>query len=176
MICTATNSTPHNWFFGFLRQRASALRIADWLAPNNGIYVYIKTFVRNKSDPLVKPVQVVEVVNDQFVRVQRPDGSIDTVSFSKASRGNIAPHWKRSESTEQTTMEADFRPSEMEHGNGIAPMDGEFDQEVITQPEQAGQSSDSFARQSVTRSAEVHKDQVKKYFRPRRARKAPERY
>ena len=48
LICTATNGTPHDRFFGFPRRRSSALRIANWLAPNNNIYV--KTFVRNKSD------------------------------------------------------------------------------------------------------------------------------
>ena len=74
LICTATNSTPNDRFFGFPRRRSSALRIANWLAPDNNIYV--KNFVRNKSDPLVKPAKVVEVINDQFVRVQRPSGTI----------------------------------------------------------------------------------------------------
>ena len=73
-------------------------------------------------------------------------------------------------------MESDFWPSEMEHRNGIVPKDDEFDQEVITQPEQAGPSTDSIARQSVTQSAEMYKDQVEQYSRPRRAQKRPERY
>ena len=94
----ATNSTSHDRFFGFPRRRSAALRNANWLAPNNDIYG--KTFIRNKSDPLVKPAEVDEVVNDQFVRMQRPGGSIGTVSLSKASRDSMAPNWNRSGSTE----------------------------------------------------------------------------
>ena len=52
----------------------------------------------------------------------------------------------------------------------------EFDQEIFTQPERAEPRTDSNARQSVTQSAEVHKEQVEQYLRPRRARRAPELY
>ena len=64
-------------------------------------------------------------------------------------------------------MESDFRPSDMEKGLGIAPMNGDFDQEVITQSEQAGPNTNSIATQSVTQSAEVHKEQRERYSRPR---------
>ena len=64
----------------------------------------------------------------------------------------------------------------MEHGNGIARMDGEFDQDVMNQSEQAGTSTDFVARQSVFQSEEVHKDLAEECSRPRRARNATERY
>ena len=80
LISTATNSTSHDQIFGFSRRSSSALRIANWLAPDNNIYV--KNFVRNQSDPLMKPAEVVEVINDQFVRVQRPSGPINRISLS----------------------------------------------------------------------------------------------
>ena len=113
LIGRATNSTPHDQVFGFPRRRSSVQRIANWLAPKNGIS--LETFVRNNSDPLIKPSKVVEVVNDLFVRIQRPSGSIDSVSLSTSSRGSIAPNWNRSDSTEQTTMESDFWPSELKY-------------------------------------------------------------
>ena len=130
LICTKTNTTTHDRFSGFPRRSPLALCIANWLAPNNDIYV--KLFVRIRSDPFIKPAKEVEVVNDQFVRVKRLGGSNDTALLSKASRGSIAPNWMRSQSTERKTVESDFWPSEMKHGNGIAPMDGEYDEEVIT--------------------------------------------
>ena len=169
LICTATNSTPHDRFFGFPRRRSSALRIANWLAPDNNIYV--KTFVRNKSDPPVKPAHVVEVINDQFVRVQRPSGMIDTVSLSKALHGSINAS-SESPSTE-LTRECDFRPLELEQGT----VGEEFAlaQEVITEPEQAGALIQR-TPETYIESTELWRERVEQSSRPTRVRKAPERY
>ena len=55
-------------------------------------------------------------------------------------------------------------------------MDAGFDPEVINQTEQAGPSTESIARQLVTQSTNVHKDQVEQYSRARCARETPEHY
>ena len=70
----------------------------------------------------MKPARVVEVRNDQFVRVQRPSRTIDPVSLSKASRGSINESSERNHSTEQT-REYDLMPLEQEQGTESASVD-----------------------------------------------------
>ncbi len=93
LICTATKETPHDRFFNFQRRTPTKYTIPHWMAPGNPVYV--KNVVRNKDDPLVHPAQVVEVINDQFIKVANRKGVVDTISSSKVSRGSIVPNPRR---------------------------------------------------------------------------------
>ena len=93
LICTSTQETPHERFFGFKRRAPAKWNLPSWLAP--GHPVYVKSFVRNKGDPIVQPAEVVEPLNNQFTRIRRHNGAVDTVSSSMLSRGSVVPNPRR---------------------------------------------------------------------------------
>lgn len=83
LLCTTTNSTPHDRLFTFPRRTGYGLSLPSWLL-NPGA-VMLRRFVRqNKSDPLVDEVELLEA-NPNFARVKFSDGREDTVSTSDLS-------------------------------------------------------------------------------------------
>jgi transposase InsO family protein len=85
LLCTATNETPHSRLFTFPRRATHGFSLPKWLA--NGKEAYLKRVVRNKDEPEVQPVHVVQVVNPYFARVEKQNGEIDTVSTRYLSPG-----------------------------------------------------------------------------------------
>ena len=79
LLCTATNSTPHERFFGFERRSSCGGSIPTWLLSPGP--VLLKRHVRHsKSDPLVNEVQLLDA-NPQYAYVQYGDGREATVSI-----------------------------------------------------------------------------------------------
>lgn len=57
LLCTATNSTPHERWFSFQRRSWTGYTLPEWL---QGGPALLRKFVRsNKSDPLVEPVEII---------------------------------------------------------------------------------------------------------------------
>lgn len=79
LLCTSTNSTPHDRFFRFSRKSNSRLNAPPWLASFRP--AYLKKYVRNKHDPLVERVTILHP-NPFSTLVQYRDGRRDTVSTS----------------------------------------------------------------------------------------------
>ena len=78
LLCVATNSTPHERMFQFPRKSSSGYSLPTWLnTPNSK--VLLRKHVRNKSDPLVDAVELLEA-NPSFAKVRFPDGRESTVS------------------------------------------------------------------------------------------------
>ena len=85
LLCTATNETPHSRLFTFPRRGTRGFNLPKWLS--NGKEAYLKRVVRNKDEPEVQPVHIIQVVNPSFARVEKQNGEIDTVSTRHLSPG-----------------------------------------------------------------------------------------
>ena len=78
LLCTATNETPHERFFGFPRRSSAGSSIPSWLA-TPGI-VFLKRHVRtSKADPLVDEVELLQA-NPQYSHIRCPAGRETTVA------------------------------------------------------------------------------------------------
>ena len=71
LLCTTTNATPHERFFNFDRRSMLGRSLPSWLIQSGP--VLLKRFVRNKSQPLVDAVELLEV-NPNFAQIRFPDG------------------------------------------------------------------------------------------------------
>ena len=85
LICTATNESPHARLFNFPRGGTQGFSLPRWLSP--GKEAYTRRFHRNKDDPEVQPVRILEVLNPHFARIEKKDGGVDTVSTRHLSPG-----------------------------------------------------------------------------------------
>ena len=78
LLCTATNETPHERFFGFSRRSSAGASIPTWLATPGP--VYIKRQVRtSKMDPLMDEVELLQA-SPHYAHVRYPDGREMTVA------------------------------------------------------------------------------------------------
>ena len=78
LLCTATNSTPHDRMFSHARRSCSGTSIPSWLASPGP--VLLKRQVRLKNDPLCDEVFLLEA-NPQYAHVRLQDGRETTVSL-----------------------------------------------------------------------------------------------
>lgn len=85
LLCTVTNESPHDRMFKFNRKDAEGFNLPHWL--DAGREAYCRRFVRNKEDPLLQPVKILQVINPHFARIEREDGHVDTVSTHHLSPG-----------------------------------------------------------------------------------------
>ena len=77
LLCTSTNTTPHERMFDFARRSVSGTQLPTWLLEADT--VNLRRHVRNKDDPLVDEVELIRAgPNYSSVRLQ--NGNIDTVS------------------------------------------------------------------------------------------------
>ena len=79
LLCTTTNETPYNRFLKFSRHTMCGVSLPTWLMQEPDS-VYVKQHVRNKYDPLVDEVQLVQV-NPNHRMVQYPGGLENVVSI-----------------------------------------------------------------------------------------------
>ena len=88
LLCTATNKTPHERFFGFSRRSFAGASIPTWIATPGP--VYIKHQVRtSKMDPLVDEMKLLQA-NPHYAHVRYPDGRETTVATKHlAPKGQV---------------------------------------------------------------------------------------
>ena len=79
LLCTATNTTPHERFLGFERRSMLGRALPSCLIQSGP--VLLRRFVRNKIDPLVEEVELLEA-NQSFAHVRFPSGREFSVSPS----------------------------------------------------------------------------------------------
>ena len=79
LLSTATNETPHERLFRHQRRSTSGNSVPTWLS-KPGDVVLMKRHVRQKYDPLVDEVELLEA-NPQYAHVRLPDGRETTVSI-----------------------------------------------------------------------------------------------
>lgn len=87
LLCTSTNTTPHERMFHHPRKTGSTIALPTWLTTPGP--VLLKKHVRNnKYEPLVEEVQLIDS-NPSYARVQFRDGRQSTVSLKHlAPAGN----------------------------------------------------------------------------------------
>ena len=78
-MCLATNETPHDRMFKFNRRSMTGVSILAWLLKEGP--VYLRKFIRNKSDPLCERVYLLDA-NPSYAHVRLSNGNETTVSTS----------------------------------------------------------------------------------------------
>ena len=132
LLCTATNFTPHERFFGFPK-RMIGKSLPSWLIQSES--VLLRQFVRSKSDPLVEKVELLEV-NPSFAKVRFPNGRESNVSIS-----DLAPCPQVvSENTDQSPTTS--QPHQQSKSSNSAPPESSHDtlsknKETITSAEKS---------------------------------------
>ena len=77
LLCTTTNATPHERFFGFRRRSALGTSMPTWL--NKPGPVYVRRHIRSsKHDPLVDEVELLHATPN-YAQVRFPSGRESTV-------------------------------------------------------------------------------------------------
>jgi len=79
LLCTSTNTTPHERMFKFDRRGTIGSQLPTWLTQPGP--VYLRKFVReNKSSPLVERVHLMHA-NNQYAVIKYDNGREDSVSI-----------------------------------------------------------------------------------------------
>lgn len=88
LLCTSTNTTPHERMFSFNRRSTSGTSLPKWLIPGGSVLLKKQQRV-SKYDPLVEKVELLEC-NPQYAHVRLPNGKEETVSVKHlASPGDL---------------------------------------------------------------------------------------
>ena len=78
LLCTSTNTTPHERLFSYPRNTASGQSVPSWLlAPGQ---VLLRRQRRTKDEPLVQEVELISA-NPQYAHIRFPNGREDTVNL-----------------------------------------------------------------------------------------------
>ena len=109
LLCTATNLTPHERMFSYTRRSACGQSLPTWLSVPGP--VYLKRFVRNKNDPLVDEVELLEA-NPKYAHIRYPDGRETSVSLR-----HLAPYAKPPAVDLEMTAQQDLYPAQSEPVN-----------------------------------------------------------
>ena len=101
LLCTSTNTTPHERFFGFQRRSTHGNSLPAWLMSPGP--VLLRRFVRtNKNEPLVDEVDLLEA-NPTFANIRYSNGRESTVSVR-----DLAPCPKTLRSTKENEIVPDY--------------------------------------------------------------------
>ena len=79
LLCTATNSTPHERLFTFQRRSSSGHSVPSWLTTAETAFLR-KRARQSKYEPQVEEVEVLHA-NPQYAHVRLPSGIESTVSI-----------------------------------------------------------------------------------------------
>ena len=79
LVCLATNETPLDRMFKFNRRSMTGVSMPAWLLKEGP--VYLRKFIRNKSDPLCERVYLLDA-NPSYAHVRLSNGNETTVSTS----------------------------------------------------------------------------------------------
>ena len=87
LLCTATNSTPHEKMFNFTRRSTTGKSIPSWVKPGP---IYVKNDMRvSKNDPPVMQATPLHA-NPQYAHVQLPSGVETTVNIREISPAELS--------------------------------------------------------------------------------------
>lgn len=119
LLSTATNTTPHERFFGFQRRSTHGTSLPTWLQTPGP--VLLRRYVRRgKNDPLVDQVELKEA-NPTYAHIKYRDGRESTVSLRDLApwpqpidKANPATLPLTTEATGHTLVPEDLQPAEKE--------------------------------------------------------------
>ena len=96
LLCTATNSVPHDRLFTFRRSSVSGSDLPEFLL-HPGSDILHRRHIHSKGDEPAEKVELVETVSPHYARIKYPTGRVDTVSTR-----DLAPCQQRSTPEENT--------------------------------------------------------------------------
>ena len=134
LLCTATNTTPHERLFGFNRRSGTGTSLPTWLSEPGS--VLIRRYVRNsKNDPLVDEVDLLEA-NPQYAHVKFKDGREDTVSIRDlAPKGNYEGNTQELyEQNNSKIVETEVNSNRESENNMFSNFNVEKDEDFRDQP------------------------------------------
>ena len=118
LLCTATNSTPHERMFSFQRRSVSGSSLPSWLLQPGE--VLLKRFGRtSKYEPGVDVVELLEAT-PAYAHVKFPDGREDTVALR-----NLAPYPNSSKDEKVDALEDDSSARAVDDIDAGLPTSGE---------------------------------------------------
>ena len=162
LLCTSTNSTPHERFFGFETQSMLGKSLFSWLLQKGP--VLLCQFVQNKDEPLVDEVDLLDA-NPSFAHIQFPDGRESTVSTTDLAP---CPRTTVSEPSELTSnLPATGTTAEVENAQKPLEQTDKHDLESTTQLDNEWLQNDSanISNLGIRRSRCIRK-QPERYGNP----------
>ena len=140
LLCTSTNTTPHERFLGFQRRSAVGVSVPSWLASPGPVLV--KRHVRaSKYDPSVEEAELIHAI-PSYAHIRFRNGH-----ETKVSLRDVAPLVGK-ESISNKNDEVDLN-LENKHSNFSNSSDRSFDSEVNASDSDAPSSSKSPAKDSL---------------------------
>lgn len=89
LLCTSTNTTPHERMFNFERKSTCGKSLPSWVKPGP---VYVRKHVKSsKNDPPVSPATLLHA-NPEYAHVRLPSGHETTVSIRDISEFTAPPN------------------------------------------------------------------------------------
>ena len=139
LLCTSTNSTPHERFFGFERRSMLGKSLSSWLLQKGP--VLLLRFVRNKDEPLFDEVDLLDA-NPSFTHIRFPDGRESTVSTTDLAP---CPRTTASEPSSELTNNLPATGTTVEVENAQKPLEqtDKHNLESITQLDNEPLQNDS---------------------------------
>ena len=91
LLCTTTNSTPHDRLFKFNRKSTSGRSLPSWVKPGP---IYIRDRTRtHKNAPAVTEATLIHA-NPEYAHVQLPSGVQTTVNIKELARHPSSSHYE----------------------------------------------------------------------------------
>ena len=149
LLCTATNTTPHERLFAFNRRSTSGTTLPAWLT-TPGPVLMRKNVRQSKYDPLVEEVELVEC-NPQYAHVRMSDGRECTVSLRQ-----LAPTGAPVSTVEETGPIQ--LPTETEPSVEIVPS-GSIPVTAPELPDQSPETLDDTRTKQIETAAELMQKQ-----------------
>lgn len=131
LLCTATNTTPHERLFSYQRRSTTGKSLPTWLSSPGP--VLLKRMARSsKYDPLVDEVELLEC-NPSYARIRLPDGRQDNVSLSRLAPAELPVVSPESPTTpHEEVVNQSPAPSVTEESTPMIPVSQDNVNEIIT--------------------------------------------
>ena len=172
LLCTATNSTPHERLFGFQRRSILGISTPSWLCSPGTVLV--RRHVRhNKYEPLVEEADLIHAT-PQYAHIRFKNGRESTVSLR-----DVAPVPDSGYSNQSWHETIPPEPEEPIH-DGFSPDENastHHEHEILT-PKLPDEEEKSLRRESNSDTPKASNDEDSDQVvlrRSKRTRKAPDR-
>ena len=160
LLCTTTNSTPHERFFAFPRRSTNDSSLPNWLLEPGP--VLLRNFVRSKSDPLCHEVELINA-NTKYALIRHGNGKESTVSVT-----DLAPCPR---------LESDIRSPDATSPGNITPVKNNFEESPkITADEESDQLSENDHSIELIQDTAKESQSSEPLRRSTRIRRAPDFY
>ena len=137
LLCTTTNTTPHDRMFNFTRKSTSGKTIPSWVKPGP---VYVKDHTRrSKNDPPVSSATLLHA-NPMYAHVRLPSGVETTVNIRDLARQPGVEETQHTEPTQtlhqQQLQPVSFVSQELCHESSPACTTPSVVEEYVAPPEE----------------------------------------